>query len=271
MADLNDRLRALGRFDVGERTPTGRLRQRAQARKRRQFAGAGLAGAVIMGMAIVGFAGADDRRDDVATTGRDDDPSAHEREATGATVPSLLGQTVAEASAAAAEAGLSAVVQDGSGDSDLPGALVIAQEPPGGASVPDGSVIGLRTALPDTDQGQECPGTSHPHSRPVAADALPLVEQIERSAVDAAWLDAGSELDGVPLVLGIWDRYAYEMDEGAESSIVAAEGFQLMALYGSAEDCPAAVPLFIGGAPVTRVILDRTDFARDDLALTTAL
>ena len=181
-------------------------------------------------------------------------------------MPSVVGQTVADASATASGVGLRAVVQDGSGDSDLPGALVIAQEPPPGVTVPVGSVVGLRTALPDTEETQECPGTSHPHSEPGSADGLPMVEQIERSAVDAIWLDSGPELNGAPLVLGVWDRYAYELGQAGGPSIIRTEGFQLMALYESAEDCPATVPLFIGGAPVTRVILDRTDFARDSTA-----
>lgn len=253
MADMNDRLEGLGDFDVNDRTPVNELRDRARARRRRQLGVVGLACAVILGVGVLTFEGRDSAND-LAMTGDNGVPDPVTAE--DIVVPSFIGRTVADAMSVSGTAGFRASVFER--DADLGGAIVIAQEPPPGVIVPTGSVIGLRTALPDTTEAQECPGTSHPHSEPGRADALPLLEQVQRSAVEAARFPVSASAEE-NLVLGMWNRYAYEVDDDGEPVIKPVEGFQLMALYETLDDCPDAPPTFIG-APLTRVVLELTDF-----------
>ena len=177
--ELERRLATLAEGDASPPASVASLRTRVTKRRRRRLAGLGLSTAVLLGAGVAVWQPGSSGGTDVRTVDRPDG---------GVVVPDVVGLFVPEAGVRLEAAGLEWSVHDE--DAADWSATVLVQEPPGGATVPGGSPVGMRTVLPAPPAGVVCPGfpTGDLPGGVDAADARPNVEavalQYVRSTVD---------------------------------------------------------------------------------------
>ena len=168
-------------------------------------------------------------------------------------VPDVVGLALATARTSLDRAGLLGPINDFDAPFDF--SLVIAQEPPAGTDVPMGASVGLRTVVPDLPEMEECAGTAHPR-HPGSADGVPTVESVTRSSADEAWArQPGRQVNGAPVYLGKWDRQAWQRTDAGEVEIVPVDGYQLVVVHESTDDCPHGAPSFTHGVPISHWVL----------------
>lgn len=256
-------LAQLATIPIPTRPSVDELVARARRRHRRRATAEALAGTVLVTLIGVGaFALAGDDATRLTTDG----PRTAEAPVAGEeTVPDVVGSAVGRARRTLRDAGLVLSVSPGSPAVD--GAVIVASEPGAGSDVPQGAIVGVRTALPDPPVDVECPTARHPRGAS-GADALPEVNSISRLAAEDGLSTWGIELrqravdsgrsEPVEMYLGIWDRWAYS-GSGASVSVVPAKGFQIIVVLGDASECPSAPE--VRGVPVTYVVAPIEDWA----------
>lgn len=217
----------------------------------------GLVGALTAGLV---FLATNDDNGPVTTdhTTTDGGPASSET----TTVPVVVGTTIGQANALLEQAGLVLSVHEG--DATFLDAVVIAAEPGDGEQVATGSVVGVRTALPDPPLSVECPSARHPRDG-ASPDALPQVGQVARAGAEATVLAQRSQIppgSDTEIYLGIWDRWAYLERDGAVVT-EPTSGFQIIVVTPSEADCAATAPTF-ELAPVTYVFGDPARWAGSD-------
>jgi hypothetical protein len=122
-------------------------------------------------------------------------------------VPQVVGRTLAKAREVMRRAGLLSDAVDM--DSQAPGAVVVAQEPPAGILVPSGSPIGFRTRTDVLPNGvprrlRLGGGPTTTTYRIVAADpthdALTVTSTLPRTVEVRVWLEPGSGYSRLPVL-----------------------------------------------------------------------
>jgi hypothetical protein len=122
-------------------------------------------------------------------------------------VPQVVGRTLAQARAVMHKAGLPSDALDM--DSQVPSAVVVAQEPPAGIRVPPGSPMGFRTRSDVWPNGvprrlRLGRGATTTTYRIVAADplhdALMVAVTLPRTVEARVWLEPGSSYSRLPVL-----------------------------------------------------------------------
>jgi len=266
--DLNDLDAELGNLrslPAPSRPPIEILAARMRRRHRRRALGATLAGVTAIVVAGIGFL-AVARDDGVTVLSNGPHASTVDPDAPSGTVvvPDLVGRTLSVGSGMADSVGLSLTVSEG--DAAVADAVIVATEPGPGVTVPAGSVIGARSALPDPPVDVECPNGRHPRGK-ANADALPSADGLGRSEAEAEVLALRAltpESSDTEVYLGIWDRWAYTDDAGL--NVIPTKGFQVIIVTQDPARCPSA-PSF-RNVPVTVVLGDLTSWAGELIAPT---
>jgi len=230
---------------------------RPSARVRLARVAAVAAGLVIISALAAGVvAVVDDRDDPVREQRTTDGGSSDGPEGATTRVPDIVGRPLGEARTLVEGADLELAVEEL--DAPYTEATVLAAEPGNGLVVPVGSVIGVRTALPDPPESVECPAARHPRGD-ADPDALPRAASLTRSSAEDAVRSLQTQFppDG-EVYVGAWSRWAYTNDAGRFVT-APTPGFQAIVLRASADECPGA-PTF-AGAPVTFAFGDPTSWA----------
>ncbi len=252
LRDASGRLRsALTELPVAEVPPD-------PARSPRGRAVVIVAAVVVVSVLVAGVATRVDDRDPATEHRTTDGGPSTAPEGAKTRVPDIVGSSLVEARTMLTQADLKLAVEEF--DPPFAEAVVIAAEPGEGLEVPTGSVVGVRTVLPDPPLSVECPSPRHPRGD-ADADALPHVGQVARAGAEATVQSLRTQVppeSETEVYLGVWNRWAYEEREGAVVTEPTA-GFQAVVITPSASDC-AQTPTF-ELAPVTFVFGDPTDWA----------
>ena len=251
---IEDQLESLRTMGIPDRPPvTALARRAARRRNRRRAAGSVVAAAVLVGLGFGALRLADDDAQGLQTRDQPTTTSSTGGRDTSVRVPAIVGRSVGEAAALLQSVGLELGVSDG--DAAFTKAVVVAAEPGEPAEVPRGSVVGVRTALPDPPLSVECPLARHPRDG-VSPDALPRADDLDRSSADATVRSLRSlvpDTSTTRVYMGIWDRWAYTQSGGTVTTRPTS-GFQAIVVTPDASRC-ATIPTF-RTVPVTYVFGD---------------
>lgn len=254
MSDVEHRLtQAAQSFELGTLPDVGQLMARGRRRRGTKRAGLALLVVTLVAGACGGVVVLEPDGSDVVTTSLTDVPPADRTGSgvgvvVGVAVPGVVGLSLSDAVAGLDAVGLVGAVDDG--DPGLDASIVIAQAPGSGVESRPGGVIGFRTALPDPPAAWECAGSQHPRDAELP-DALPVVDGVSRANAEAA-VETMREQEGGDVFLGQWNRYARQDTASGKTEVVAATGYQVIAIAEGAA-CPLDAPDFVGGVPVTNV------------------
>lgn len=256
LTTIENQLESLRSARIADRPPVGELARRtARRRTRRRALGSAVALVALAGLGVGAVRLTNDDGQQVRTHDQRTTTTSVQSGALSVSVPPVVGKSVSEAATVLESAGLELSVSDG--DAAFTNAVVAAAEPGEAVEVPRGSVIGVRTALPDPPVEVECPSARHPRGG-ANADGLPSADNLDRTSAEETVQTLRSQVPATSdtrVFLGIWDRWAYSDDNGTITT-APTTGYQAIVVTPDAEDC-STTPTF-HTVPVTYVFGDLT-------------